>query len=128
MLCSELLDGALRLLGEKGGAEENEDYAERAPYIIASFVCEAAEVDRRYRVANGMPTAKTVSAVYVPLEDEFPLNERLFPSAEFYLASILVADEAPELSERLYEKYCDSITSIYDSLPCITESIANCYG
>ena len=127
MLCYDLLTAALKLLGEPGDGDENPDYAERAAYIIASFVGEAREVDAKYRLAHGLGEAEILDYVYVSLDDEFPLSERLAYPCTFYLASILIADESPELSESYYERYCDSISAICASLPSHNESITDVY-
>ena len=127
MLCSEIFTASLKLLGEVGGAEENPDYAERAPYIIASFASEAIEVDERYRMAHGIEKNAFATTVMIGLDQSFPLSERLASSCALYLASMLIADESPELSEELYEKYCDSISSVCRFLPHICEEIKNVY-
>ena len=127
MLCSDLLTAALKLLGEAGDADDNPDYAERAPYIIASFVGEAREVDQKYRLSHGLEESDHAERVYVPLDEDFPLVDRLFSPCVFYLASILISDESPELSESYYDRYCDSISAICASLPSLKESIADIY-
>ena len=127
MICYDILTAALRLLGEPGDADDNHDYAERAIYIIASFIGEAREVDAKYRLAHGLDKAEISEYVFVSLDDEFPLSERLAYPASFYLASLLIADESPELSESYYERYCDSISAICASLPSHNESITDVY-
>lgn len=128
MLCNDLLTAALKLLGEVGEANDNPDYAERAPYIIASFVGEACEVDEKYRLAHGLEKADPSERVYIPLDEEFPLSERLASPCVFYLASILISDESPELSEGYYDRYCDSLSAICASLPTLKESITDAYA
>lgn len=127
MKCKELLHSALKHLGEIGDSSDNPDYAERAPYIIAAFVGEAEKVDADYRLAHGLDKAETFDKVYLSLEEDFPLVNRLIPSCVFYLASLLIADESPELSENYYDRYCDSISSICASLPATKESITEIY-
>ena len=127
MLCSEILTSALKLLGEVGDAEDNPDYTERAPYIIAAFAGEAFEVDAKYRMAHGLEAIEPVDHVYVDLDEDFPLSDRLAPTCVFYLASILIADENPELSEKYYDRYCESISDISASLPYVSESIKDVY-
>ena len=127
MKCKELLISALKHLGEVGDETNNPDYAERAPYIIAAFVGEAGEIDRRYRIAHGLDMAEQTDKVLIPLEEEFPLCKRLISPCVFYLASLLIADESPELSESYYDRYCDSISSLSASLPSRVESITEIY-
>ena len=127
MLCSEIFNAALKLLGEVGGESENPDYAERAPFIIASFIGEASGADKLYREAHGLDKKEIPDRVYVPLEEEFPLHARLASPCTHYLASILISDENPELSESYYDRYCDSISAILSALPSRSESIADVY-
>ena len=123
MQCKHILRSALKLLGEVGGETDNPDYTERAPYIIAAFVSEAYNADERYRIAHGLDKSPEPDQVYVDLDDEFPLCDRLAPMCAFYLASLLIADESPELSESYYDRYCDSISSFLYSLPAKAECI-----
>ena len=127
MLCSEIFDAALKILGEAGGESENPDYAERAPYIIASFIGEVRESDERYRLSHGLEAKDIPDHVYVPLEDEFFLSGRFASPCALYLASILISDENPELSESYYDRYCDSISAIQSALPSRSESITEVY-
>ena len=127
MLCKEILNAALKLLGEDGSEEENEDYAERAPYIIAAFVSEASEADAMYRLAHGKAEATLTERVYIPLTEAFPLSGRFVSLAAFYLASMLIADESPELSDKLYDKYCDGVSAILSSLPATLHGIRQEY-
>ena len=127
MKCKELLVSALKHLGEVGDETNNPDYAERAPYIIAAFVGEAGEIDRRYRIAHGLEEKAETDRVFIPLDEEFPLTRRLVSPCVFYLASLLIADESPELSECYYDRYCDSISTISATLPSKVESIIEIY-
>lgn len=127
MLCNELLTSALMLLGEVGDAEYNYDYAERAPYIIAAFVGETHRLDEKYRIAHGLEKPPSFDRVYIPLDEDFPLCEPLAPICVFYLASLLISDESPELSEKYYDRYCDGISSFSASLPALNESITDVY-
>ena len=128
MLCSDILTAALKLLGEDGETEENEDYAERAPYIIASFVSETSEADSMYRLAHGKAALQLSERVYLPLNESFPLSGRFASLAAFYLASMLIADESPELSDKLYDKYCDGVSAILSALPATLHGIGQEYN
>ena len=127
MLCNEILTAALKLLGESGTDADNPDYAERAPYIIAAFVGEAAELDSRYRRAHGLAEANIKDTVSIPLTYTFPLSSRFASSCTLYLASLLICDESPELSETYYDRYCDNMSRISASLPFISEDTLNVY-
>jgi hypothetical protein len=127
MPCRDIFIAALKLLGERGEEYDNVDYADRAPYIIAAFAGEVFEIDKKYRLAHGLAPNEEIDRVYVSFEEDFPLSERFAVPCALYLASILVSDENPELSEDYYDRYCDSISTILSSLPSRSESIKNVY-
>ena len=127
MQCKYIFRSALKLLGEIGNETDNPDYTDRAPYIIAAFISEAFDADKKYRIAHGLDEADEPDQVYIDLDDEFPLCDKLAPMCAFYLASLLIADENPEISESYYDRYCDSISSFIASLPTRAESIKNIY-
>ena len=127
MKCTEILKRALRLLNEKGGADENDDYAERSPYILSSMFAEAARLDRNYRIANGLEAQPTISSVYTELDSSFPLCDRFASTAAFYLAAMLIVDDNADLSDTFYDKYCDSMASISSELTGKAEKIKNVY-
>ncbi len=107
--------------------DEYADYTDRAPYIIASFLCEASEADRLYRLVHGLDPLGESETVYLDLNQDFPLCNCFASAAAYYLASMLVCDESVSLSDKFYDKYCDSISSILASLPAESESIVNKY-
>ena len=123
MKCSEIFKSALRLLNEKGAEDENEDYAERAPYILSTMFSESAKTDKKYREANGLGEQGAFSPIYVELSEEFPLASRFASAATFYLASLLILDANEELSDTFYEKYCDSMSAILSEIPCASASL-----
>jgi len=117
MKCTEIFNGALRLLNEKGAADENQDYAERAPYILSAMFSECSKTDKKYRTANGLTKQGSFNSIYTDLTAEFPLCSRFNGAAIFYLASLLIIDENDELSDSFYDKYCDSISAIVAEIP-----------
>lgn len=123
----DIYDSALRILAERCDADACEDYEERAPYLIAAFCAESAEADKIYRKANGLPTHKEVSEVYLPLTDNFPCAPRFATAASTYLASMLVFDENTELADRLFERYSDIMSAICYELPALVEPIRDKY-
>ena len=127
MKCSEIFKSALRLLNERGAEAENEDYAERAPYILASMFSAAAATDKNYRASNDLNEQGAFSSTHVELFEEFPLSERFASAAVFYLASLLIIDDNEELSDTFYEKYCDSMASISSEIPSKVVKIKNVY-
>ena len=56
MINRELYENALRLLAQPTDGA-NDDYEERAPFLLASFCNEAQEVDSFLRMASGISSA-----------------------------------------------------------------------
>ena len=108
----EIYTGALSLIGEMPNGVNIEDYEERAPYLIASFCSSNSSLDKRIRRMESIPAGSRFSPVYLPLESEFPLCEKLISAAELYTAAMLILDEDNKLSDSLYDKYCDSVASL----------------
>ena len=123
----DIYDGALRILAEKSTQGTNEDYEERAPYLIAAFCCESARADAAYRKANGLSGGSSQSSVYLELSAEFPCCSRFAATASVYLASMLVIDENPELSDKLFDRYSDMMSAICMEIPAVVESISDRY-
>jgi len=127
MKCNDIFKSALKLLNEKGAEDENGDYTDRAPYIIAAMCSEVATTDKRYRLANGLTAQTDFSRTFISLDSGFPLCDRFSSAACFYLASLLIIDENEDLADDFYEKYCDSISSIVSEIPYMTGSTVNVY-
>ena len=127
MTYRELYDSALRIVSENDQNLVNEDYEDRAGYILAAFCTECAPIDAKYRVANQMLSNQFTPVSVVKLSNQFPLKEIFAPAAVYYLSAMLVSDENETLCDRLFELYTDAISSIQDNLPCLSESIVNCY-
>lgn len=122
----DIYNNALALVGETVSSEYVEDYEERAPYLIASFCSQAKLLDKHIRASEGLDEQSAFSAVYLSLDNEFPLCDRLAPAAALYVASMTVIDEDPDLSDELYERYCDSMSTL--STVCgAVESISERY-
>ncbi len=104
---------ALAQLSLSPTASGNEDLAERAPYHLASFCTEAAEIHRIYlsHTEEEEPSEPSYS-VYLALEQSFPLPDRFVPAAALYLSAMLILDEDPERSDRLYHRYAEAMTEI----------------
>lgn len=107
----EVFRGALSVLGEPDG-NYCDDYEERAPYLIATFCSMTKDIDKGIRLIEGLEAGVKFSPVYLSLSDDFPLCDSLVPCASLYVAAMLVIDEDPELSDSIYEKYCDAISDL----------------
>ena len=109
---------ALALIDENASKGDTSDLAERAPYIIATFCATCKSLDKKLRMRDSLESQKSFSIVKLSLENEFPLCDILSAPAATYLASMLIIDENPTLSESLYDKYCDSIATIGAECSC----------
>ena len=112
MLNQEIYEGALRLIGESLEEGENEDYKDRASYLIAAFCCETEELEASVRRRLGLGSRPSFNPVWVSLDDEFPSLDRLAVAACLYVAAMLILDDDPERSDKLYDRYCDSLASL----------------
>ncbi|NLW73999.1 MAG: hypothetical protein GX057_03765 [Clostridiales bacterium] len=125
IICTEIYEAALSMIGERN-AVHNADYAERAPYLLAAFCCEAAQIDRLYRKTKGYGKQPEFGSVMIELASPFSLSPRFLGPASLYLAAMLVLDEDEELSDRLYGKYCDAMSAICSEVGA-TEKIIDVY-
>ena len=125
----DIYNNALVCIGERVNGENTADYEERAPYLIASFCSLAKSTDKSIRKAEGLDAQPKFSPVFISLDDQFPLCDRLMPSAAVYVAAMLVIDEDADLSDSLYDKYCDSMATLAMSggLESSCETIAEKY-
>lgn len=116
---------ALALIDESESKGDTADLAERAPFILASFCSICRSLDKKLRVRDSLEPQPKFSSVRLSLDGEFPLCEVLSAPAAAYLASMLVIDENPALSESLYDKYCDAIATI--GAECSCSAISDVY-
>lgn len=123
----EIYEHALALLSLTPSEEENSDLMERAPYHLAAFCSEAENMDLWLADAEGGDTDSSFNRICLPLQDRFPLCERLAPVAALYLASLLILDEDPDLSDRLYDRYSQAMADLRMGIPARVESITDIY-
>lgn len=116
---------SLALIDESQSKGDTSDFEERAPYLLASFCSLCKRLDKSLRARDGLAEQAAFSSVMLPLENEFPLCDLLCAPAAAYLASALVLDENPALSESLYERYCDSIALL--GAECSCSAISDVY-
>lgn len=123
----DIYKAALHILAQPISDDENEDFEDRAPFLISAFCFDVIEIDSILRKILGLKPIKEFNRVHLPLDEDFPLVDKLAHPAAKYLAAMLVIDENPELSDKLYEQYCDSISRLRSEIPCVIESIKNKY-
>ena len=123
----EIYEAALHLLAEPIDEDRLEDYASNAPYILGCFFYETSRLDEAYRKFNGLEPHGFTHAVCAELDEEFPFAERFVTAAVQYLAAMLVLEENGELSDKLFDMFCTSISKITSEIPGASESIINIY-
>ena len=123
----DIYNGAMRVLSEQIDVSVNDDYEDRAPYLIAAFYDENRDIDHAYRRANSLPEAPEVNAVFVDLGEDFPCAPRFSSACCMYVAAMLVLDENSELSDKLYDKYSDMMSTISSRIPSFVEKISDRY-
>ena len=122
MINREIYAFALHALAQHESSLETADLEERAPYLLAACCTEAQALDTAWRKAHGQTAAPAVSGVRLALDEEFPLSQPFVPMAGFYLAAMLIVDEDTELSDKLYERYCDGMASMTAQLDALSKS------
>lgn len=127
MTVREIYEGALRLMSEDADDERNDDYAERTPYVMATFCSQVSGTDSVIRKLSGESEANSYSPVYLSLEDEFPLLDVFVAPAMLYLAAMLVIDYDAELYDRFFTRYCDAISQICDTTAGVCEKTSDRY-
>ena len=128
MKIKSIYDAVLRLLGHSADDTSDEDYAERAPYIAATFCCETAALDRDYRESHKLEPQKLFSEVYLSLSDDFPLCSRFTSAAAYYIAAMLVLEENEKLSDVFFDKYCESLSAAVSEIPGKNHKIKDVYA
>ncbi len=127
MTCNELYISALRKVGEVAADDRAADYAERAPYLLASVISDLVRLDAQYRLSLGEEPPAPFAAAYISLDDEFPLHARFAGAVSDYLASYLVADEDDRLSDRFFDAFCRAVARLVSEIPAERQKILDMY-
>ena len=123
----EIYDAALRLASEVANTGTNDDYQERAPYLIAAACHRYAALDSCYRDANGLESQKILEINCFPLTTLFPLCNVFSVPVSMAVAGMLVLEENPQMSERLLKIADDVIAEIQKAIPFKKEKILSHY-
>ena len=118
MLNVDIYNAALALIAQSIESSDIADYEERAPYLIASFCSTAKKLDADIRRAKKLDAQTKFSPVCISLDSNFPLCDELTSAASLYVAAMLVIDEDEALSDSIYDKYCDAISTIMAESAC----------
>ena len=122
---NDIYQMSLALIDERELDGDTSDLEDRAPYIIASFCALCKNLDKKLRQRDSLTEQTAFSLVCLELDENFPLSDPLVTPAATYLASALIADENPSLSEKLYDKYCDEIAML--GAECSCSAISDVY-
>jgi hypothetical protein len=128
MTLREITNAAIALACEDPERVDTEDYRDRASYILPTFCGHCAAADDRYRAANAMSQKPAFSAVFMELDEEFPLADVFIAPATYYLAAMLTVDENEELSDRFFALYTDAVATLEAGIPAVSEKIADRYA
>ncbi len=112
ILNQEIYNNALALIAQDINGKDIDDLEDRAPYLIASFCCSAKNIDKSIRKDEGLDEQKNFSSVYLSLNEDFPLCSTLSSPAALYVAAMLMIDEDPDLSDSIYDKYCNAMAPL----------------
>ena len=123
----EIYDAALRLASEVSNLDTNEDYQERAPYLIAAACHRYAGLDATYREAHELEQQKILDINCFPLTTLFPLSSIFSVPVSMAVSGMLVLEENPQMSERLLKMADDIIAEIQKALPFKKEKILSHY-
>lgn len=99
------------------------DYVSRAPALISILLAENLKTDRLLRNDYSVRSLP-ISHLDEKVNCHDLVSHGILP---FGLASLLVADEDPELSHSLYERYLINIKNIKETVTAISHQIADCY-
>jgi len=127
MTGKSIYTAAIKKLGGALSEDQKADFEARAPYLLAAFCTESEELDAAYRDSKGLAAAEDVDTVFLSLDENFPRADRFSSAAAFYLAAMLVIDDNIELSDKLFDNYCDSMARIQSEIPTRLEKIAQKY-
>ena len=116
MTYQEIYDAALRMICESTNSEENADYEERAPYILATFCNECAPIEVAYCKAHKILPPNIAPLVRIAMIDTFPLNARFSAAVVYYLCAMLVIDENEALSDKFFSLYTDAVSLVQASI------------
>lgn len=123
-----IYDAALRLVSEVDLPSTNADYEERAQYLLPVVCHGFAALDRALRASTDRTSQVFPTDAVYQLDGSFPLSDAFLSPASALLASMLVIEENPELSDRLERMSRNMTDSLRASIPFSLETIVNRYS
>ena len=128
MTNQEIYDAALSMACEVEVPNANEDYRERATYLIAALCYRYAPLDVRYREAQGLEKQNLLPINCLPLSATFPLCDDFGTAVSTALAGMLTLSENPDMSARLSALADEMFAELRARIPYQKERIAQMYN
>lgn len=123
----DVYNAAIALAGEVA-PDGSSDYQIRSTALLALVYTECADLDTRYRLANGIDGGGWTPAVSVDLAAAFPLCPVFSGPAAYALAALLTVDENSTLSGSLYGRFASQMETIRRAIPCSAAPITDRYA
>ena len=101
MTCKNIYTAALALIGEPSDNNGTVDYSARSLMLLPIVFARYARLSDQL---TGESLSQEGTFAISSLEDNIPLDSRLYPVCAQTLASMLILDELPELSELLLSR------------------------
>ncbi len=127
MTCNDIYLSALGKMGERPSVPRNDDYAERAPYILGSVLSDLSSLNGQYLSARG-EEGESFEGSYIALTDDFPLHPRFAGVVSDYLASLLTIDEDEAVSDKFFDAFCHGVAKITAEIPAERQKILDVYA
>lgn len=129
MTNEEIYQSALHLAGEAETTDRpNADYRAHSGYFIAAMCRQCEPAENAYRTAKGLGKVTLPEGLAYSLTATFPLSAPLAAPVAFGVAALLTADENPDLSATLHDRFRQAIANLLRSLPMQPESIVQRYA
>lgn len=129
MTNEEICQAAYHLVCEPDTGQEgiNADYLQRSGYLLAAVCRECETAENAYRAANGKSPVSLPDTLCYQMSTSFPLSAALSGAAAFGVASLLVADENPDLSADFRDRFRQELDGLLASLPMQSAPIVDRY-
>lgn len=115
MTCNTIYTSALALVGESKHTAGTASYLARAPQLLTVILFRLSSIASLLSGSDIYPENLIVES----LDAYFPVDVRLMPVCSYMLASMLIFDELPELSEKLDAEAKKTLEAISDKLSTV---------
>ena len=123
----DVYKAALGLASERQASDQNTDYEERACFLLPVVCARCARLDSFWRAANDEEPHSLPESCAWSLDADFPLSAPFASPASVLLASLLVLEENPTLSDALSELGSALLEELSRAIPWQIESTVQKY-